>query len=302
VARDGTGNAAFGTLVLSLLAIGGIVHTDVSGLLSSSLIVNADVSAAAAIADTKLGTISAAGKVLNSATTATSANTPSAIVARDGSGNAVLSNVTLQSFATTGIVHNNSSGVLSASLIVDADVASSAAIVDTKLQTISTAGKVLNSATTATSANTAFTIVARDGSGNIAVGGLTTAGVTTLGDDAFSRAKFFVNTTETQLGANTTLTTTQLLGKLIVGTNGILTTITLTYPSAAALVTAVPGVQVGDTFWCLFQTVGAGAIAFAAGTGVTFRRNANINSPNSAIHYIRFANVTGGAEAVVVFQ
>jgi len=50
-------------------------------------IVNADIEAAAAIADTKLATIATAGKVSNSATTATSANTASAIVARDASGN-----------------------------------------------------------------------------------------------------------------------------------------------------------------------------------------------------------------------
>jgi hypothetical protein len=48
---------------------------------------NADIKAAAGIVDTKLATISTAGKVSNSATTATSANTNSAIVARDGSGN-----------------------------------------------------------------------------------------------------------------------------------------------------------------------------------------------------------------------
>jgi hypothetical protein len=42
---------------------------------------------AGSIADTKLSTISTAGKVSNSATTATSANTASAIVARDASGN-----------------------------------------------------------------------------------------------------------------------------------------------------------------------------------------------------------------------
>ncbi|HAZ13448.1 MAG TPA: hypothetical protein DCY86_11710, partial [Bdellovibrionales bacterium] len=50
-------------------------------------IVNADINAAAGIVDTKLATISTAGKVSNSATTATSANTGSAIVARDASGN-----------------------------------------------------------------------------------------------------------------------------------------------------------------------------------------------------------------------
>jgi hypothetical protein len=42
---------------------------------------------AGSIVDTKLSTISTAGKVSNSATTATNANTASAIVSRDGSGN-----------------------------------------------------------------------------------------------------------------------------------------------------------------------------------------------------------------------
>ena len=50
-------------------------------------ILNVDINAAANIADTKLATINAPGKVANSATTATSANTPNAIVARDASGN-----------------------------------------------------------------------------------------------------------------------------------------------------------------------------------------------------------------------
>jgi hypothetical protein len=58
-----------------------------SASIEDGAIVNADINASAAIADTKLATISAAGKVSNSATTATDANTSSAIVARDASGN-----------------------------------------------------------------------------------------------------------------------------------------------------------------------------------------------------------------------
>lgn len=50
-------------------------------------IVNADINASAAIADTKLATITTPGKVANSATTATDANTASTIVLRDVSGN-----------------------------------------------------------------------------------------------------------------------------------------------------------------------------------------------------------------------
>jgi hypothetical protein len=59
--------------------------------------------------------------------------------------------------------------------IVDADINASAGIVDTKLATIATAGKVSNSATTATNANTASAIVARDGSGNFTAGTITAA-------------------------------------------------------------------------------------------------------------------------------
>lgn len=55
--------------------------------IAADSIVNADINASAAIADTKLATISTAGKVSNSATTATNLNTASAIVARDASGN-----------------------------------------------------------------------------------------------------------------------------------------------------------------------------------------------------------------------
>jgi hypothetical protein len=50
-------------------------------------IVNADIAPNAAIADTKLATISTAAKVANSATTATNLNSANAIVARDASGN-----------------------------------------------------------------------------------------------------------------------------------------------------------------------------------------------------------------------
>ena len=57
--------------------------------------------------------------------------------------------------------------------IDNAKVATNAAIVDTKLATIATAGKVSNSATTATSANTASAIVARDASGNFSAGTIT---------------------------------------------------------------------------------------------------------------------------------
>ena len=59
--------------------------------------------------------------------------------------------------------------------VTNAKISSTAAIADTKLATISTAGKVSNSATTATNANTANAIVARDTNGNFSAGTITAA-------------------------------------------------------------------------------------------------------------------------------
>jgi hypothetical protein len=69
--------------------------TVTSAMIANGAIVNADINASAAIADTKLATISTAGKVSNSATTATNANTASAIVARDASGDFAAGDITI---------------------------------------------------------------------------------------------------------------------------------------------------------------------------------------------------------------
>jgi hypothetical protein len=81
VNADISGSAAIAYSKLNLAA--SITSADIV----NGTIVNADISASAAIVDTKLDTISTASKVSNSATTATSTNTASAIVARDASGN-----------------------------------------------------------------------------------------------------------------------------------------------------------------------------------------------------------------------
>jgi hypothetical protein len=218
-------------ITIPAFSTAGVVHNSAAGLLSSSLIVNADVAAGAAIVDTKLATISTALKVSNSATTATSANTANAIVARDASGNfaaniitapiivggtgaasslnlrstsgagGVLDTITfdignngsnnvmtlsalgvfINSLGASSIVRTNILGVLATGLIVNADVDAAANIADTKLATISTAGKVSNSATTATSANTASAIVARDGTGAFSAGAIAATGLTVNG-------------------------------------------------------------------------------------------------------------------------
>jgi hypothetical protein len=88
---------------------GTVITTGDSGTVTSTMIldgtiVNADINASAAIADTKLATIATALKVSNSATTAASANTASAIVARDGSGNFTAGTITA---ALTGAASSN---------------------------------------------------------------------------------------------------------------------------------------------------------------------------------------------------
>jgi hypothetical protein len=57
-----------------------------SAEITDGTIVNADINATAGITDTKLATISTAGKVANTATTANTANSPNTIVLRDGVG------------------------------------------------------------------------------------------------------------------------------------------------------------------------------------------------------------------------
>ena len=88
---------------------GTVVTTGDTGTVTSTMILdgtilNADINASAAIVDTKLATIATALKVSNSATTAASANTASAIVARDESGNFTAGTITA---ALTGAASSN---------------------------------------------------------------------------------------------------------------------------------------------------------------------------------------------------
>jgi len=230
-----------GDITAAAVAFDGTGNVALSAGITADTIVNADIKSDAAIADTKLATISTASKVSNSATTATNLNTASAIVARDGSGNFAAGTITAaitgdltgdvyasngtskilesgtdgtdatftgavtgsvsgsagslasaQNFSITGDVTAAAvsfdgtgavalSAAITADTIVNADIKSDAAIADTKLDTISTSGKVSNSATTATDANTASAIVARDASGDFSAGTITAslAGVVT---------------------------------------------------------------------------------------------------------------------------
>ena len=86
----------------------GSANISIPTAITAGSIVNDDISATAAISDTKLATISTANKVSNSATTATSTNTNFAIVARDANGNFSANQITAN---LTGNVTGNATNV-----------------------------------------------------------------------------------------------------------------------------------------------------------------------------------------------
>ena len=149
---DLAGSIAYSKLSLTNTIVNADVATSAaiaySKLNLATSIVNADIAAGAAIVDTKLATIGTAGKVSNTATTATDANTASAIVARDASGNftagMITANVTgaLTGNASTVTTNANLTGdvtsvgnatSIASGVIVNADVNASAAIDKTKI-------------------------------------------------------------------------------------------------------------------------------------------------------------------------
>jgi hypothetical protein len=87
-----------------------------SAKIANDTIVNADINSSAGIVDTKLATISTAGKVANSATTASASNGASTIVQRDASGNFAADTITASSFVGTATRATNIVGGSAGSL------------------------------------------------------------------------------------------------------------------------------------------------------------------------------------------
>jgi hypothetical protein len=183
VARDASGDFSAGTITANLNgnATTATTATNFSGSLAGDVTGTQGATVVSFVGGQSAANVAAATVLANGAT---SVNTPNTIVKRGATGNfsagaisvtdeVISSSLTVIPFNTAGVVHNNASGLLSSSLIVNADVDPAAAIADTKLATISTAGKVANSATTATSANTPNTIVLRDGSGDFSASTIT---------------------------------------------------------------------------------------------------------------------------------
>ena len=86
-------------------------------------------------------------------------------------------NISISGDITASAISFNGTGNVALSASIDAGAVTNTmlagSIADSKLSTISTSGKVSNSATTATNANTANAIVARDGNGDFAAGTIT---------------------------------------------------------------------------------------------------------------------------------
>ena len=152
-----SGNASTATLLETerKIAIGGDItaagvnfnggsNITLTASVDSGVISNVNIASNAAIADTKLANISTAGKVLNSATTATAANTGSTIVARDASGNFTAGTVTLTDLHV-GNLHVDSADIIQ--LISDNETYSTANQLMTAIQTLDSDNSGLNADT-----------------------------------------------------------------------------------------------------------------------------------------------------------
>ena len=218
----------------SVLSAGTVPSARISGAYTGITQVGtltAGVWNATAITDTYLATISTAGKVSNSATTATNSNGANSIVARDASGNFSANTITanLSGTATTGTnwgaygavpaagtsfgtantigrsdangytyfgyinssTANNENPTVSQVIVTNgsdnfyrkASVAQVGASLTSLNASNISSGTLANARTTASSANGASTIIARDASGNFTANNITANGDVTSSSD-----------------------------------------------------------------------------------------------------------------------
>ena len=107
------------------------------------------------------------------------------------------------------------------------------------------------------------------------------------------REKFLVSNAGTVAA---TLTTTQVLGKVVYATPAANANFTL--PSAATLVAADKKAQVGTSFKLYFSNRSVDkVITIVAGSGVTLSGSATLAAASGSELLIQYTNVTSGAEA-----
>ncbi|HPT20979.1 MAG TPA: hypothetical protein PLR88_03445, partial [Bacteroidales bacterium] len=150
--------------------------------------------------------------------------------------------------------------------IINSDISATAAISDSKLATISTTGKVDNSATTATSANTANTIVLRDASNNFSAG-IITANLN--GNAATVTTNANLTGPITSVGNVTSVASQTGTGsKFVMDNSPVLITPTL----GAATATSINGNTI---------TTGTGILTIAAGKTLEATDNATVSGTNT---------------------
>lgn len=100
----------------------------------------------------------------------------------------------------------------------------------------------------------------------------------------------------------TVLTTDDVLGGVVLQDPG--TNTTLTTPTAAALVAALPGATVGTTFELHVRNTANGAetITFTGGTGVTVSGTATIAQNNAKTFKLVVTNASAGQEAITAYS
>ena len=170
--------------------------------------------------------------------------------------------------------------------IVNADISGSAAIADTKLATIATSGKVSNSATTATDANTASAIVARDANGDFAAGTITATlngNAATVTNGVYTTDKISALSATTSAELKGVISDETGSGTLVFSTSPTLITPTLGVASATSL----------NKVTITAPTTGA-TLTIADGKTLTASDNATVSGTNTGDQTITLTgDVTG---------
>jgi hypothetical protein len=164
--------------------------------LPNGLVTDAMVSASAAIADTKLGTIATAGKVSNSATTATATNTNSTIVARDGSGNFAAGTITAASLVGPLTGNASTASALTPGATINGVTFTGASNITVAADAGTLTGTTLASNVLASSLTSVGTLT----------GGAIGSGFTAIPNTALANSSVTVNGTAIALGASGTVT------------------------------------------------------------------------------------------------
>jgi len=288
---NGTNGSALTTLNASNLSSGTVNTARVAGSYTGitavgTLTAGAISTGFTAIADTFLATISTASKVSNSATTATNANTASAIVARDASGNFTAGTVTaaLTGNATTAttlataraingvnfdgsaaITVTAAAGTLTGTTLASNVVTSSLTAVGTIVTGVWQGTPIANSSL----ANSLVTINLQ----TVSLGGsvTVTAAAGTL--------------TGTTLASNVTLSSLTSVGTLSAGavpaslvTAGTFGAGAYTFPGALAITGAFTGATTGAFSGKITSTVGNNAIFFDSVSATTGYQSTQIKN------------------------